>query len=329
MLILIDGSNLLHRALGTPLWELRSSSGVCTGGVFGFLRSLHKICRRTRYAWLPIVAWDEGIVKFRQKIYPEYKCWKTLENRDQVPARDSEIEKRLQAYHWSKIFLHESFLPLVGGPSVMVPGVEADDIIAFLTKNSNMSSIIVSNDNDLMQLISENVVVYQPRQDKIYNKDEFLSSYNLNSSHYREEFIFRKALAGDSADGIPGIHGVGPVRAKAIATAHFSGDKENDQYRKYYLPNIHLVDRNISLIDLMHFQRLATEEVRQIRNRVVHSLAMYSGDYYQALSLLESLELDALKPLVLDITEAVNQEGVRTSLIQKLTEVASHDTRTS
>lgn len=72
-LLIIDGSYLIHRALKVPeLWELKAKkTGLRTGGIFGFLKSLNYEFKNLDY--YPVVCWDSGLSPRRTAVYPMYK----------------------------------------------------------------------------------------------------------------------------------------------------------------------------------------------------------------------------------------------------------------
>ena len=70
--LIIDGSYMIQRALNVPeLWNLKSSKGLRTGGIFGFLRSLNYEFKGVDY--YPVVTWDSGLAKRRTEVYERYK----------------------------------------------------------------------------------------------------------------------------------------------------------------------------------------------------------------------------------------------------------------
>lgn len=71
--MIIDGSYLLHRGLKIEeLWALKSSkTGLRTGGVYAFLKSLNHEFRNIDY--YPVVCWDSGLATRRTEVYPMYK----------------------------------------------------------------------------------------------------------------------------------------------------------------------------------------------------------------------------------------------------------------
>ena len=89
----------------------------------------------------------------------------------------------------------------------VVDEVEADDLIAFyvLHKKPEERIVIMSNDKDLTQLISEDVIVYSQR------KKKFITSKNSveELGYLHENVLLNKMICGDQSDNIKGVKGLG------------------------------------------------------------------------------------------------------------------------
>ena len=85
--------------------------------------------------------------------------------------------------------------------------VEGDDIIAYCVKNRkhNEKIVIVSSDKDLTQLISDNVIVYNPRIKDFITKDNSVEKIGIT----HENVVLEKILCGDVSDNIKGVKGIG------------------------------------------------------------------------------------------------------------------------
>lgn len=82
-------------------------------------------------------------------------------------------------------------------------GVEADDLVTFWARQTK-DAVISAIDKD---------VLYQtPGTHYNYKTNEFITVSNLEA----REYLWRQALAGDSIDNIPGIRGIGDVKAKSL-----------------------------------------------------------------------------------------------------------------
>ena len=93
--------------------------------------------------------------------------------------------------------------------TVTIDKVEADDIIAYLSKvipqGPKDKAFIVSSDKDFIQLVSEKVIVYRPIEKEYYTKETVVEKFNISP----ENFILYKTLLGDNSDKIKGVKGLG------------------------------------------------------------------------------------------------------------------------
>jgi DNA polymerase-1 len=96
---------------------------------------------------------------------------------------------------------------------ISVEGLEADDIIGYLThKLENFGETkeinIMSADQDFLQLVSEKTAVYSPTKKRIFKPKDVLAEYGVSATNY----INYKILLGDKSDNVPGVSGLGPVK---------------------------------------------------------------------------------------------------------------------
>ena len=97
-------------------------------------------------------------------------------------------------------------------PLLEIEGIEADDVIGTLTRKfegEGASVVIVSGDKDLMQLVSDNVVMVDTMKDKAYDIAGVEERFGVGPGKVAEIL----GLMGDTSDNIPGVPGVGPKRA--------------------------------------------------------------------------------------------------------------------
>jgi len=97
------------------------------------------------------------------------------------------------------------------------PGYEADDLVATYCFEAQKDSVvhIFSADKDLVQLVNDDVRVYQLSGSKLngwHTVDSILSEYKIHPRAWADLL----ALTGDTCDNIRGIAGIGPKRAKAL-----------------------------------------------------------------------------------------------------------------
>ena len=190
-LILIDGSAYIFRAYyGLP--PMTREDGTPVNAVFGFTNMLVKLIEDYKDEKL-IVIFDAARENFRNKIYPNYKANRGETPEDLIPQFDL-IKKCVQAFNI---------------PQLEIEGYEADDIIATYSIKAtklNISTLIVSSDKDLMQLVNEKVNMLDPMKNKKIGINEVIEKFGVHP----EKVIQIQALTGDSVDNIPGALGIGP-----------------------------------------------------------------------------------------------------------------------
>lgn len=143
---------------------------------------------------------------------------------------------------WEEIFAHTpaiEALTSASGIRNIYPGcLEADDVICWLVDRfPSCEKVIVSADQDLLQLVDSNTIVYSPIKDKIINESNFESIVKIPKPH----FLHHKALVGDNSDNITGIPGIGPKRAANIIIQNSFKNLPADQY-EVYKHNMDVVD---------------------------------------------------------------------------------------
>ena len=202
---LIDGSAYIYRAYYATR-GLSNSKGFPTGAAFGFTNMIVKTMRDkspTRVA----VVFDAKGPTFRHKKYPEYKA-----NRPEMPedlrVQIPKIHEIVDAYRL---------------PKLSMEGFEADDIIATLTRlalEKGWKVIIVSADKDLMQLVGDDVLMWDPQRDDVYDAEGVEKKFGVSPERVRDLL----ALMGDSSDNVPGVPGVGPKTALKLLQEYGSLD---------------------------------------------------------------------------------------------------------
>lgn len=200
---LLDGSAYIYRAYHA-IRPLSNSAGLPTHAVYGFTTILRRILREKQPECLA-VAWDTKGPVFRHRLYPEYKANRPPMPEDLVPQVPY-IHKIVDAYN---IFSMEH------------EDLEADDMIASAARRlveNGCRVVIVSGDKDLLQLVSEQVILWDPMNDKLMDEAAVEKKYGVRPG----QLLDYLALTGDSADNIPGIPGVGPKTARKLITSYGS-----------------------------------------------------------------------------------------------------------
>lgn len=193
-LILVDGSSYLFRAFHA-LPPLVNSKGQPTGavkGVISMIRSLQK-----NYPDSPVaIVFDAKGSTFRNDIYPDYKAHR--------PPMPDDLRSQIEPIH--------QIVKAMGLPLLVIPGVEADDVIGTLAceaTHSQRDTLVSTGDKDLSQLVSDHVTLINTMTDERLDRDGVLNKFGLPP----ERIIDFLALTGDKVDNIPGIPGCGPKTA--------------------------------------------------------------------------------------------------------------------
>ena len=223
----IDGNNLLKIAL---VDKRMNNNGQEYGGVFMFLKLLGSVLVKKDFDYC-FVCWDgEGSGILRWDYYKDYKA-----NRDKHYEMQTGYYKKLndyakfviahskskkgenntnnmetdeESFDRQKVII-QSILEELCVRQHEYEKVEGDDIISYIVHNKHPEDkvVIVSSDKDLTQLISDTVIVYNPRT-KGYITEEN-SSDVLGISH--RNVVLEKILCGDPSDNIKGVKGVGQL----------------------------------------------------------------------------------------------------------------------
>lgn len=199
MLTLIDGNSLLFRAYYGVHSRLTRSDGTPTGAVYGFLNMILPVLGAAKPDDSFICVFDASRQTFRQKIYPEYKA-----NRDETPA---DLIKQS--------FMVRDCMAAIGMPVLCIPDVEADDVIATLSKkfcDMHDKTRIISSDKDLMQLVSNCVFMYDGMKQTEIHEPGVFEKFGVKPS----QVIDAQSLIGDTSDNVPGVHGIGPKKAAEL-----------------------------------------------------------------------------------------------------------------
>ena len=321
-MLLIDGSNLLHRQLHSKNFHLENSAGDRNGLAHGFFISLHSIVRKYQLRRGIVVCWDRrehGSSRYRQEIWSGYKQGtKATLLRESVG--NNKEKDFLKIYLFNRNLLHTELLPLAGCLSIMCEDVEADDIISFITKNIPGKKTIISSDEDFLQLISGDVdwMRYSPKPEKNFNMQKFIEEFKLEREFYAEQFIIAKAIAGDVNEH-PGVKGIGMVNAikiaKILVNSSFECLDESDRYQKKLIDfGKENLNRNIKLINLSKIDSWTTDYIK----KQLTIACKLTGDEEFLVKRLERLELNKVSEIVYNIIEANNNSGIKNVILRQI-----------
>jgi len=196
--LLLDAHSIIFRSYFAFIKNpLKNARGENTSGIFGFLNTLEKVKKRLFSEYI-CLAFDAPGETFRDKVFKEYKATRPAPPKD-IPFQ---IIKVKEIAHY------------LGIPSFEVEGYEADDVLATLAKKLKGYGevYIVSSDKDLLQLVGDNIYIYDAYRDLIYDKEQVVEKIGVPPERVAEYL----ALTGDNIDNVPGVPGIGPQRAVEI-----------------------------------------------------------------------------------------------------------------
>lgn len=193
-LLLVDGSSYLFRAYHA-LPPLSTSKGEPTGAIRGVISMLQKTVQEWRPDYAGIV-FDAKGKTFRDDMYDQYKA-----NRPSMP---DELGVQIKPIH--------DFVRAMGLPLLIIPGVEADDVIGTLAVQAHsqgLQTVISTSDKDMAQLVGPDISLINT-----------MSNIHMDEAGVQEKFGVRPeqiidylALIGDTVDNVPGVPKVGPKTA--------------------------------------------------------------------------------------------------------------------
>ncbi len=194
---LIDGTAYIYRAYHA-IRNLSNSKGLPTNAAFGFTKMILKLMqdKQPEYA---VIFFDAKGPTFRHEMYPDYKA-------NRPPAPDDMIVQLPYIKDISRGF---------NLPIIEKQGYEADDLIgtiARLSEEAGFSVVMVTGDKDFMQLVTDKAIIWDTMKDKVTDIHTIRESFGVEP----DQIIDIMGLAGDTADNVPGVPGIGPKTAAVL-----------------------------------------------------------------------------------------------------------------
>jgi DNA polymerase-1 len=172
-----------------------------------------------------IVAWDEKPDYKQNSRKEEFEGYKGNRSSDSSPHQNNEIIKSMLRY--------------LGIPSVFPRELEADDVISYICLETSGEKVIISVDKDFLQLVGNNVTLYDPIRKKEFRIDTFEEDTGWSRSFWLDA----KCLLGDKSDNVPGVEGFGKAKIKKF----FKGEIQLTEEQ------LDIYKRNLSLFSLDTF----------------------------------------------------------------------------
>ena len=276
---LVDGSSYIFRAYHALPPLNRKSDGLQVNAVLGFCNMLWKLLRDmppdNRPTHLAII-FDKSEQTFRNELYADYKAHRPPAPDDLIP-QFSLIRDAVRAFDL---------------PCLEQIGFEADDLIATYVRlacERGAIATIVSSDKDLMQLVTDNVSMYDTMKDRRIGIPEVIEKFGVPPDRVVEV----QALAGDSVDNVPGVPGIGIKTAAQLIVEY--GDLETLLARA---GEIKQPKRREALIENAHKARISRQLVLlddKVKLDVpLDELAVHEPDARKLIAFLKAMEFATL-----------------------------------
>ena len=244
-LLVIDGNNVSYRYIQRANYDSYEED---------FKRTVASLAKSYK-ARRTIVCFDFGKSYYRMNLLGDYKGTR----------KKAETEEEIE--HAEKFFAVLNRLPEELDEEVMkFRGIEADDTIAYITQNVSSRydhTWIVSSDKDIIQLVDDNISIFNIFSRKEITKQYLQDELALTPS----EVMLSRIIEGDKGDNIIGIEGIGPKRAQALAKEYKTLDnllkalpiKSKSQYITNLNAGRDRLIRNETLINLKRYHQTAID----------------------------------------------------------------------
>lgn len=281
-LLLIDAYNIIFRYyfafLKNPIFNTK---GINISVIMGFTSFIIKIIKKEKPTHIA-VAFDFHGKNIKKQEYRAYKA-----NRKKTPQ---EII--------SSIPLICQILKALNVKIIYKEGYEADDVIGSLAKEAdknNYKVYIISNDKDYMQLLNNNIIIYDffNKKTKILDVKKGCKKYDIS---YPKQIIDFLTITGDKSDNIPGIKGIGKKKAKLILQKYDSIEN--------IFNNFEILDPKLKLIinnnkkNIFLYKKLITIITNLYTNYNLEELIIKPINYFKINSIFKKLEFYKLLNII-------------------------------
>ena len=195
----IDASGYLFRAY-YAIRGMSNAKGQSTNALYGFIRSILKLMKDFSPTHICAVFDAPDNKLSRSAIYPEYKA-----NRGAIPE---DMPEQIEAA--------KEFCELFGIPTLVMPGVEADDTMGTVAKWAEAQDakvFLCTSDKDMMQLVNDQIVLLQThKNNRILGPEGVEKALGVAP----QQVVDYLAIVGDASDNVPGLPGFGPKTASNL-----------------------------------------------------------------------------------------------------------------
>jgi 5'-3' exonuclease len=194
---LLDALNYIFRAYHAVPQDITTPAGMPKNAILGFTRILLRLLKEQQPEFM--VAAFDGPRSFRRQLFDRYKA-----NRTETPENLS-----------PQIEYCKKMTEAMGIPTYEADGYEADDVIGTVAMkmwSRGYSTVIVTGDKDLSQLVRDGVCVYDMANEIWLDETGVRARFGVEPRQIPDLL----ALNGDTVDNIPGVRGIGPKTARLI-----------------------------------------------------------------------------------------------------------------
>ena len=200
-LLLIDANSFFYRAFhAVPM--LTAPDGTPVNAIHGVLSMVATLIHDYQPSGVAMI-FDAKGKNFRHELFPDYKA-----HRSPMP---DELRAQIEPLH--------HLVQLMGLPLLVIPGIEADDVIATLATQASAHGqevVIATGDKDLCQLVNEQVRIIDTMKNKLLTPAAVTDKFGVPP----DSIVDWLTLVGDKSDNIPGVDGVGEKTAAKLRRAH-------------------------------------------------------------------------------------------------------------
>jgi DNA polymerase-1 len=311
-IFLLDSMSFIFRAYHAMQRQrpMSTRSGVPTAATFVFVNMINKLRRDFSPEYFAAIfdtsapvfrderakfittlrRWNSKLKDFEDLDYAGYKAHRNPMPPDlaqQLPY----IRRSLEAFH----------IPILESD-----GFEADDLIGTLARQAAEAGhpvFIVSNDKDMLQLVTDHVKVMNPmKENLILDREKVIETLGVPP----EQVIDVMALRGDSIDNIPGAPGIGDKGSVELIQQYGSVEATLDHAeeikRKTYRESLQnnrdtiLLSKELVTIDCAVPMQLELEKMRTLEPDIAACRALFNE--LEFTTLLKELPIDAGPSLV-------------------------------
>lgn len=202
--VVVDAMPLLYRGHFVFLRNPRmTADGLNTSALVVFGSTLAQILEEHQPSHMAVV-FDSRTPTFRHERYPAYKAHRQKIPEDLAAAIPMAIE----------------LCRALRIPVLRKDGFEADDLMGTVARKASavgLSSVLVTPDKDVAQLVNTHTRLYRPgtrkQESELLGPAEVQAHWGLKDPALMVDLL---GLAGDSSDNIPGIAGIGEKTAVAL-----------------------------------------------------------------------------------------------------------------